>query len=303
MNILAEYKEYLNSEYNSDSAAGYLSDAVSLFDFLSFKNYSKSSQKLNESEWGRAGASLNMTEYYLYLNEQQKIYSAATINRRISSHKHLIGFLKKKNVIDEDFSKQIKSLHKEESKKEYLSEQECLALISSCSGTDQKRDRAIIGLLLFSGLRANEVRMLKKSDIGTNTLTCSTGTENPRTAEINDALRAILSDFINDERITPHDNLFCGQANKPLSRRTLQQIVEKHLKQCGLYFKGAGSEYLRRSGAEMLIRHCSADIYEIKQYLGHKNLSATEKYFSGESRLGSEKLNRNPAAKGIMKIL
>ena len=304
MKLIEDYREYLNLHYNNEgSVIGYISDAVSLIDFLAEKKFSQPFAKLNEVHRGRVAGSLTLTEYYLYLNEQQKSFSAATVNRRISSHKKFIYFLYENSFIEKDFSGEIKSIRLNTKSKSYLSEEECLELIESCKGMNLKRDRAIIALLLFSGLRVNEIRNLKRSDINDNYLYVQTSENDERKVELNDALRAILSDFIISDRNYAHDNLFCNSTGNHLSLRTIHQIIKKHLSACDIHQKGIGSEVLRRTGANLLIKYSDASISEIKNYLGHKNISTTENYFESNDVLNIRDLNNNPVAKGIVKMI
>jgi integrase/recombinase XerD len=76
----------------------------------------------------------------------------------------------------------------------------------------------------------------------------------------------------------PVDYLFNGQRKgKPLSRRTIEQVVQQALIRLGLGSKDYSVHTLRHSFATHLLES-GTDLYTIKELLGHTSLSTTMRY-------------------------
>ena len=113
----------------------------------------------------------------------------------------------------------------------------------------------------------------------------------------NEALKSILSRFIHEARNYTCENLFSADGINPLGKRTVHQIVVKHLKNAGLYNSGMTSETLRKSGVYLLQKYSDFDYNEIQEYLGLKSQASLKTYSNIKDSSLVDKVNKNPLSK------
>ncbi len=187
--------------------------------------------------------------------------------------------------------------------KKILSVDDCRKLLENVSGRNKLRDTALIMMFLFCGLSVGEVCALQKTDLEGETVAVRKNGDIKKIIPKNEALKSILSDFLSCERISTSDNVFEASTGKPLSRRSVQQIIVKHLAHAGFYEPGDATEMLRRSGASMLIEHANVTIGELQYYLGHKNIATTSAYAkSALKKVGKDQINQIPLANYRKKV-
>src|ERR1051325_9167065 len=99
---------------------------------------------------------------YLLTNAQAK---PATVNRRLASLRKLCRFAKKKGLIAEDPTQEVKSVERVKQVPKALDKKELNALMRAVERYGSVRDQAIILVLRHSGIRVGELANLKLSDL------------------------------------------------------------------------------------------------------------------------------------------
>jgi integrase/recombinase XerC len=145
------------------------------------------------------------------------------------------------------------------------------------------RDRVMLELLYFTGIRRSELVRLNNSDVDTAELTIKVhgkgGKE--RFIPLSRPFAAILLDFRTKKEslfgtASPSDPFFVTGNNKRLYPELVYRVVRKYL----LLVAGAGKKsphILRHSFATHMLNN-GADLNAIKELLGHANLNATQVY-------------------------
>jgi site-specific recombinase XerD len=148
-----------------------------------------------------------------------------------------------------------------------------------------RRDRAILSLLAYLGLRACEVRQLTLGDIdwrnGTLHISASK-TQRGRVLPLLTEVGEVLADYILHERYanSPSPHVFlCGDApHQPVaSSSSIGDIVHKHLKRLDVPVPAGGAHLLRHSFATHLVNQ-GTSIKEIADLLGHGDINSTAIY-------------------------
>ena len=80
------------------------------------------------------------------------------------------------------------------------------------------------------------------------------------------------------EKNIDSDALFLSERGNRISRRTVQDIIEKQLKNAGLSDKGYSTHKLRHTSATLMYKYGDVDILVLKEILGHENVSTTQIY-------------------------
>jgi integrase/recombinase XerC len=145
------------------------------------------------------------------------------------------------------------------------------------------RDRVMLELLYFTGIRRSELVRLNNSDVDTAELKIKVhgkgGKE--RFVPLSRQFASVLLDFRTKKEslfgtASPFDPFFVTGDNKRLYPELVYRVVRKYL----LLVAGAGKKsphILRHSFATHMLNN-GADLNAIKELLGHANLNATQVY-------------------------
>lgn len=142
----------------------------------------------------------------------------------------------------------------------------------------RQRERRIVLLMLYAGLRLSEVPKLDWRDVDLDTLTLTVRDGKggrDRALPIHERLAA-------DLRHTPEDQqhgAVCGHLNgRPISYKSVPHVFDRWLKAAGLHIS---AHQLRHTFATQLL-WAGADLRAIQRLLGHASLATTERYLQVE---------------------
>lgn len=135
------------------------------------------------------------------------------------------------------------------------------------------RERAILTLLVDTGIRTSEAIGLRKQDISANTVRVR-GKTGEREIPISDETRRLLLIVIaNDGK---DEYVFHGHKGR-LSRHGVYRIVRAHLAKAGIQGPKLGPHRIRHAfGKGYLVN--GGDLRSLQQIMGHANITTTEKY-------------------------
>lgn len=160
----------------------------------------------------------------------------------------------------------------------YLTKEEVLKLIESCRSPKQ---RAIVELFYSSGLRLEEFRMLKLTDIDAkyNRIFVRNGKgRKDRYTLLSKRAVETLRHYYRTQEVKPKMYLFEGQKpGEPMWAGSIQHSVRLAYKNAGLSHKGHKVHALRHSFATHLL-DAGIDIHTIKELLGHSDIKTTMVY-------------------------
>jgi len=166
-------------------------------------------------------------------------------------------------------------------------------------GITDKRDRAIVLLFIYSGLRLSELRQLDVTTITTRKRTAPDGTveyfgvgevmgkgRKRRQFLVGPAALQALVDYIKESRMSTKDGpLFLSERKQRMSARGIQEMVNKWCLALGL--PHVHVHQLRHSFATRNV-NAGMSAAVLQQLMGHASLSPTQRYF----RIRPERLTR-----------
>lgn len=161
----------------------------------------------------------------------------------------------------------------------------------------QKRDIAMLTLLLGTGMRVSECVGLNLTDIDfkINGLKITRKGGNQVVLYFSDEVKVPLVDYINERLENPYlkdePALFCSLQNKRITPRAVQNLVKKYAS-IVTPLKHITPHKLRSTYGTALYRE-TGDIYIVADVLGHKDVNTTKKHYAAIS----EDLRRNAANK------
>ncbi|WP_294467585.1 tyrosine-type recombinase/integrase [uncultured Anaerofustis sp.] len=288
-------EEYLNDlNINENSKKGYLYDLNTFFLFIKERNSYNNSNDLDKEL--NLFKIINNIDMYAYVNHLKSSLnnSEKTIARKISAVKNLYKYLNKKYSFSSEVVTFKFKYDNTNFNNEVLNDKQIKDLIEYTKSHEPIKNQIIIFLILFNGLTVKELKNIKIKDIYENSILIDNNGENKRIVKINDALRAILSDFLKSV-----DQLYLlnGRNNKPITERRIQEVVKNALCNIGINKRGISTGILRNTSVKMIKEYNSAGFMDIKNFLGIKTDKQVEKYLKDSKELNELDMNKNPFSK------
>lgn len=210
----------------------------------------------------------DVQQYIDYLASKRK--SAATLNKIWNAIKKFSRWAEKENTIGDIAV--VKPVNYKNEAPKSLTRLDVNKLVREIDREENKRDMAIVQLLLNTGLRLSELVSLDNSDIELSNrkgqLIVRRGKGNKeRTVPLNKEARRALVKYL-EERTDNEEALFLSNRGKRISTRTVQYLIEKH---------GFNVHALRHTFITSLVRS-GHDISVIQSLSGHSSADMILRY-------------------------
>ena len=158
------------------------------------------------------------------------------------------------------------------------------------------RNRAIIALMLGSGLRQNEVTTLQWKNIYiSQNYAIVRGKGNKERCV---PLGSIVSRFLEEyRRICPYENtfVFIGRRGVPITNNTIKKMVQKLKNMSGIDISSHGMRHNFATNycIDSLETSGQCDAYTLQSLMGHENVKTTEKYMHYAKSMIASKNSRS----------
>jgi len=210
--------------------------------------------------------------------------SASTVNRRLQAVRKFYDLLMPSGASNPNPAREVDRLDEnEDATPRVLTDGEASALLSAVGGgmsAIERRDRAILSLLLDTGLKVSELvglcmddlvlevgrgHVLVGQDLGSGGRCLTFGSETCA------ALRSYLRVRASGPRV---DQVFVSRRGLSLSGRTVQRLVSKYARAAGL--KGVSAHTLRYTYAHDVLE--DRDLSEVARMLGLRDVTDARRY-------------------------
>jgi site-specific recombinase XerD len=181
----------------------------------------------------------------------------------------------------------------------YLTLEQSAALLKAVSGTNEKRDYAILMLFLNCGIRRSELVGLNLNDVYEDRIRVVGKGNKERIVYFSKACRKAIDDYmIERSQIVLSDNkaLFGSRDSNRISVSAVHRLVKKALLQAGLDPEQYSAHKLRHTAATMMLSG-GVDVKTVQEVLGHENLNTTQIYTHIESTELKIAAEANPLSK------
>ena len=303
----------INRENNPDFLNSFLDYSITIlnkspnsvkeynYDLSMFLKYMKIHFKLtNENDFGKIDISdfdietlkritledIHSFVSFLAITNRSK---AATRARKISTIRIFFKYLSvKAKILDVNPAQNLETPKQDKIMPKYLTLEDSQKLLNVTSNEDNRnkeRDYAIITLFLNCGMRLSELVGINIKDIHFDDykMTVIGKGNKERTIYLNKSCINAIQDYL---AVRPKegidfkskDALFLSERKERISRRTVQHIVEKELKQAGLDTSKYSTHKLRHTAATLMYQYGNVDIRALQELLGHASISTTEIY-------------------------
>ncbi len=286
---LDHYNDYLHHEQDlsADTRRNYLSD---LRQFAAWCEASwTEGQEIVHAFAPTAIATALITQYRAYLQTVCKL-QPATINRHLVSLKRYFAWAADRGAIQRDPAKVVKLVPLVRQPPRHLTDQEENALIAAVTAHGTLRDRAVLILALHTGLRAEELCNLQRSNITlgkrSGHLSIYGKRNKYREVPLNGTARFVLADYL---PTLPADGKWLFTSNKqetlpdatrqpaPLTERGLGYLVAKYARLAKVVDLSP-HDLRHRFGYRMAQ---TVPLHRLAQIMGHDSLDTTMIYVQG----------------------
>lgn len=213
--------------------------------------------------------------------------AGVTRAKKLTIIRTFFGWLRDSDQLKTNPAQLVAPPKQEDKEPRVLSKEEYQRLLAA---VQKPRDRAIIQLLLQTGIRLSEVQQLTLEDLNLpkritrdslGTLRILGKGRKTRTVLLNTKACEALATWLGQRPAVATNGLFVSARQRPLSTRQIQYIVGKYLKAAGV--KGAGVHTLRHTFATHHIA-MGTDLVTVQEFLGHRSLDTTRLYIGLSKR-------------------
>lgn len=207
-----------------------------------------------------------------------------SVNRKLSSVKSFYRFLIQQRVVESSPVQNIKVLKTAQRNPSFVRNEEMNGLLDDAvfeSGFRGDRDKLIIYILYFTGVRLSELINIKVSDIATDTIKVVGKRNKERYVPISGKLQSLITEFRSSKAKegfleTSKSFLLVTDKGEKLYEKFVFRKV-KHYLSLVTTQKKMSPHVLRHTFATQML-NAGADLNAIKELLGHSDLSATQVY-------------------------
>lgn len=274
MNYLDLFKAYLYNEKKSsaNTVESYNRDISQFASYCASTNFNDLAKVNNEF-------------LLTYLDElSNKGKSEATVSRIIASLRCFYRFLVSRGFCETNPLNGIKVKKAERKLPDVLDSNEILLLLAQPNGSDYKsiRDKAMLELLYATGIKVSELIDLSVNDINLQLgIVHLKNDKKDRIIPLYPAAVKSITEYLVNVRPAVvleenEDKLFTNMTGQHMSRQGFWKIVKHYANSAGIK-KDITPHTLRHSFAAHLLEN-GAKLTDIKEMLGHSDLSSTQIY-------------------------
>lgn len=209
--------------------------------------------------------------------EQDRSLKPNTVSTYLRSLYAFLGHLAEREVVHPDLLKKKMRIKVPDTLPRAIDPQDIGKLLSV---TNHVRNKAMILLLLRTGMRIGELLGLKLGDVNLRERRIeifeARKTRIGRVVYISDDARRALKKWLK-ERCVDRTNLFYTSGRNTMSYETARTMFKKYLDKAGLSHKGYTLHCLRHTFASELL-NAGMRLECVQQLLGHSNIEMTRRY-------------------------
>ena len=269
---IKDFLEYLKFEkrYSEHTITSYSND------LLKFHNYL---EDYYEGVIFHSIKSLHLRSYMVFLLEKKMAKS--TVARKISAVKSLFKFLLKQQIVDSSPVNLIETPKLDKKLPSFLKEDEIINLINVIEFEDSffgLRDKLLITLFYQTGVRLSEIIELKEDDVRMDDIKVLGKRNKERIIPLSGKVKNLITEYrkIKHLEFPNIKYFFIGDKGNKMYEKFVYRKVNYYLSMVSSKQKRS-PHILRHTFATHMLNN-GADIYAIKEILGHENLSATQVY-------------------------
>ena len=245
---------------------------------------------------------------FIAVNNNSK---AATRARKISSIRIFFKYLTvKAQILDVNPAQNLETPKLNKRLPRYLTLEDSQKLLNASFNNEndknKERDFAIITLFLNCGMRLSELVGINISDIKFDDmkLTVIGKGNKERTIYLNKACVDAINAYLKVRPTNPKKDsknsdkaLFLSSYRQRISKRTVENVVDRELLNAGLDTTKYSTHKLRHTAATLMYKYGQVDIRALQELLGHESISTTEIYTHVDNDQVRSAVESNPLSR------
>lgn len=204
--------------------------------------------------------------------------SVATVNRALVSIRRLLAYLVRSGALTGNPAESVKELRRMPTVPQGLPSPQVRKIMREVELRGDKRAAAILGLMLFGGLRVSDVVGLHLDDLEigprSGRVTCHGKGNKQRIVPMPIEARRALSEYLESRPPSDSERVFVGERG-PLTDDGVRAICSKYSAITGVRFT---PHVLRHTFAHRFLAQTHNDLVALAQILGHESLNTTSIY-------------------------
>lgn len=293
MNLIETFIEARGHRYSNDTMKSYLTD---LKQFLDFMRTTLDGGNKSDVELVKEIQYIHCIQYLTHM--KSKGHSPFTINRKLSSITNFLNFCIDLGIIDQNNIKKVDRYITTdiEQDNDYLTQEEYRALLQAIKTRvpNQKksdftiaRDLFLFSLLLTTGLRITEARLLKISQIDLEHRKIIPLRKGRKFQEIDitEELVELYENYMLERKKIyleeeAEEIVFVSVTGKIIATKDCNKSLAKYCNRANI--KVVTCHDLRHTCATTLMKR-GANLEDVSSLLGHKSLTTTSRYIHGQA--------------------
>ena len=258
----------------------YNKELIRFFDFLSLRNI----LDINL-------ISTRIVRQYFYHAKEKRGLGSSTISKVIAIIKSFFNYLEEEDIIAKNPTRKIRVPKKICKIPSVMSKYEVDLIIRSVDFAPLRcrknavRDKLVLSLLYYTGIRRNELLNLNWTDINLSKSTViirSGKGGKDRLIPLHKALTGLLDQYLDKRLPLKIDALIIGEQGRRMCKCSFVNLLKMYLAISGLKRKGYTAHSFRHSFATHLVE-AGVDLFKVQKLLGHSSLDTTKIYINFNS--------------------
>ena len=245
---------------------------------------------------------LTLSDFYAYMTflSRNRGASSKTRARKVASLRSFYKYLfSKVKLINNNPALELETPKHKKGLPRYLNLEESTKLLDNVESRHEKRDFAMLTLLLNCGIRISELVGINITDYRDDTIKISGKGNKERTIYLNDACRNAINEYMTvrpNDKAVDKNAMFLSERYTRISRKTVHVIVKKQLSNAGIDTTKYSAHKLRHTAATLMYKHGDVDIRALQRILGHESIATTEIYTHLDDEQLRSATKKNPLA-------
>lgn len=267
----------------------YNKELIRFFDFLSSRNI------LNINL-----ISTRTVRQYFYYAKEKRGLGSSTISKIIAIVKSFFNYLEEEDITVKNPTRKIKVPKKINNIPSVMSKYEVDSVIRSVDFAPSRcrknavRDKLVLSLLYYTGIRRNELLNLNWTDLNLSksTMIIMSGKGGKdRLIPLHKAVTKLLDKYLEQRLPLKTEALIVGEQGRRMYKCSFTNLLKMYLAISGLKKKGYTAHSFRHSFATHLVE-AGVDLFKVQKLLGHSSLDTTKIYINFNSSQMAKAIER-----------